>query len=134
MKTLQEAFETMAHHLLTQGRRCTSREPTGRVSCCYRNGDEACAVGALLRPLPDSYVTELEGKNETWPEFAEALVSVGVDAADDRMGELLNRMRVVHDDYEVSAWPKCMRTIADDLGLVLRDETLALLAGFTPKA
>lgn len=87
--TAQEIFDTVARHLLKQGKRSMKGE-----HCAYRgDGDTACAVGCLM--TDDESAPELEGSS------VEGLVSRG--ALPNRLrphARLLGRLQRVHDEVE----------------------------------
>lgn len=57
--TDQEVFDTVARHLLTQGKQSIARDVSGGFMCLYRGPDGCkCAVGALIGD--DEYRADME--------------------------------------------------------------------------
>lgn len=57
----QLVFDTVAEHLLKQGKRCVG-DTTDANSCMYRNNEGLkCAAGCLIPD--DKYTPDIEGKN-----------------------------------------------------------------------
>jgi hypothetical protein len=84
--TAQEAFDTVARHLLDQGHAATTKDDEGFLICRYRaaNGDR-CAVGCLI---PDGlYKPGFEGSSvKGLPAiFSKSLIA------------LLARLQAIHD-------------------------------------
>lgn len=111
MSTLQEQFDKIAKHLLTQN----ARSVGVRDNCAYRglNGMK-CAAGCMI---PDEeYTTKMEGK--AWntvcmlrPKLAKLL--------DSRLGRALQG---VHDGYPPEEWPERLRIVAEQFGLQYNEE------------
>jgi hypothetical protein len=108
----QEAFDRVARHLLTQGRRAQYGGATAYSDACrYRAPDGAmCAIGCLI---PDEeYDPHIEGKGagdliEDWPELRPYLPSL----------RLAKALQGLHDVCPVERWPEQLRRIADEFGL-----------------
>ena len=84
----QQAFDTVARHLLTQG--CKSIGPHG---CAYRGeGGKKCAIGALIPD--DLYNRSFEG-NRIFPLVREH-VEIGVLLEDVSL-TMLDELQIVHD-------------------------------------
>ena len=102
--TDQEAFDIVAHHLLTQRERS---ENHGMCAYRGRNGLK-CAIGALI---PDSdYHPGLEGRGACEVRWKlRVLQSVNVD--------LLSDLQKLHDKKPPVEWTKGLRAIARDYRL-----------------
>ena len=101
----QTTFDTVARHLLTQGRQ--ARRDINSLSCMYRapNGDR-CAAGCLI---PDAdYNPQFEGAVVDKPEIAAILKREGHDV------NLVYDLQTVHDKTSPILWPAMLRKLADD--------------------
>jgi hypothetical protein len=124
MMTLQQIFDKVARHLLTQMKQ--SRTELG--SCAYRGADNTmCAVGCLIEDKHYKRTIEFKGARDT--NVQEILVKSGILEAVDvdnysLKTELLARLQVVHDSNQPSAWKELLVKLANDCGLdpkVLRE-------------
>jgi hypothetical protein len=124
---LQEAFDTVATHLLTQNARC-SRDGS---KCLYKDDltGRKCAVGALI---PDHlYFPELEdlgaieevwaaldNSEETDPYFYE-LANVGhyLQLSSSTMRRLLIDLQALHDHKDPRVWSFYLGRVAAAHGL-----------------
>ena len=97
----QEAFDTVAKHLLTQGQRSTA---DGTDGCRYRGGEgRKCAAGVLI---PDEiYREEMEGFS--WRAVCEMHPLVPQTHC-----HLITELQHLHDTAEPQAWPKLLRRLA----------------------
>lgn len=113
MPTLQETFNTVALHLLTQNARsvriCTDDEddeaaPDGST-CLYRSHDGLkCAVGILI---PDElYSRSMEGNACEFDPVLPVLQRLGHDP------DLCARLQQVHDSYFPSEWYRQLLDVA----------------------
>lgn len=114
MKTLKEAFETMAEHLMTQGKKC--EDPSRLVStpgrCLYRGPDGMkCAIGILIDD--NEYHISLEFQAASDIDVVEALDASGWPTDMDSL-EIYDRMQEVHDDFFVFEWPEKIEKIKDE--------------------
>jgi hypothetical protein len=91
--TPQEIFDTVAVHLMTQG-----KKSQGAGECLYRGPDGLkCAAGVLI---PDEdYTPKMEGK----PVSELAYFRQGFDAV---CVDLIFTMQICHDHQEPEAWLK----------------------------
>jgi hypothetical protein len=107
----QEAFTTVAKHLLAQNARSVSIFDYG--SCLYRGEDgRKCAIGCLI---PDNlYEEDMEDKPvvQLCADFS-SLVQLfeGVTT------ELLEDLQIIHDREEISDWEKVLRETAAKFNL-----------------
>lgn len=110
-KQLQLTFDTVARHLLRQGRQAAAE---GTTSCRYRvfeNGVTVltCAVGCLI---PDAlYDAAMEGRSvdgllANYPALREV---PEIDHCDDLLGELQS----LHDSCAPTSWRKGLRLLAE---------------------
>lgn len=104
--TLQEVYDQIALHLLTQGKQCINNG-----LCRFRNLSEesACSLGHLI-PLSE-YTEDLE-----LSVFGDILLDFGIVLSDDLV-RLLEMLRVLHDDYQPSEWPILLHDIAEKMNL-----------------
>lgn len=110
----QEVFDTVARHLLRQGRRSTRlHKMWGRVQNAYRGDDGlSCAIGCLI---PDKrYDGAMEGRDiETLIEwFGESLPGFF-----GRYTILLGDLQEVHDIRLPLVWKDALVVVAVDHGL-----------------
>lgn len=107
--TAQEAFDTVAAHLLNQMDRAVSENG----DCAYRGcGGLKCAVGVLI---PDSiYDPKWEG------DSCFGLIA-NYNVFDESLGWLLTRLQDVHDNYGPRLWAIRLREVADWCELVIPD-------------
>lgn len=100
----QEVFDTVAKHLLNQGR--ISESPDG--SCGYRGQDGMkCAIGVLIPD--DLFREEMEGVT------VEKLIPLYSDIGSlfSRVDTgLLNRLQLVHDTIDPYSWKQELRFLA----------------------
>jgi len=106
LMTAQEVLNTMAAHLLKQGKKSIDADS---AVCRYRSKDGLkCAVGALL--TNKEYRPEMEGHNVGYIEYIlpQRLVA---------HLELIRSGQRVHDDHPVDSWPSELRALAERLRL-----------------
>lgn len=98
----QDVFDTIAEHLLRQGKRSLGRV---RSTCQYHNADGLkCAAGCLV---PDD-VYDFTWEGMTWNE----LVATGEVV--DRYADIIQQLQYVHDSEEGEQyWPNKLRIIAE---------------------
>lgn len=104
MKTLQEAFDTMARHLLTQ--KCRSEDLQG---CRYRTGNLKCAVGALI--ADEHYYPGLE-RRSTHSELVMDKLALSDWDTSDAAVDLYSDMQSVHDNILPKYWRKELLAVA----------------------
>lgn len=112
----QEAFTTVARHLLTQKERALKDNPNNplRPLCAYRAEDgKKCAVGCLI---PDElYLKDMEDFPVRrlileFPSIAQLFKDVD--------GLLLKKLQYLHDDpIELPFWELQLRRIAKEFNL-----------------
>lgn len=114
MSLRQEVFDTVAKHLLTQGRRSMSDDAQ---ICMYRGSDGLrCAVGALISD--DHYSTAMEQKGPTDAIVRRAIArSLGVVDIDADTLDLLIDLQMLHDDTKPGGWEDELRDMAAVHGL-----------------
>lgn len=110
MTKLQEIFDRVAAHLLTQNSKAT--DEAGR-ECMYRAPDgRKCAVGCLIDDK--FYTADLESRTVSWPEVQDALeLSMGC-----RMSQVTYKMLAdlqrLHDGAPVERWARKLEVIANE--------------------
>jgi hypothetical protein len=106
MKTLQQAFNTAAEHLINQ----KSRSITYTGACAYRGDFGAkCAVGVLIED--EHYDSDLEGASSFGEKVIEALSKSGYPTNSTAMN-LYRDLQFVHDCNPIGHWPAELRGIA----------------------
>ena len=110
--TLQEIFDRVATHLLTQGKQ--SRGPTG---CAYRGADGLkCAVGVLI--TEGCYSPHLESSTVLMPHVRQA-VEASIGPLPPKGDVLLSELQSLHDGYNPSDWPRALTGFAARYGLTM---------------
>lgn len=111
--TAQVLFDTVADHLIAQGRKSMRVNDGGRRLCAYRGDDGCkCAIGVLI---PDADYTEaMEGSSIYDPRVA-AVVRIP-----NSLLLLANRLQGIHDHDAVEAWPRSLEGTAQHFELVWR--------------
>jgi hypothetical protein len=104
MKTMQEIFDEVCNHLITQNQRALNET----ANCVYRaeNGLK-CAAGCLIKDEHYSPALEMLGADEG--VVTQALEKSGVPA---EYNELVFDLQSVHDNTPVSFWKKSLRQVA----------------------
>lgn len=110
---IQEIYDKVARHLLTQRAPSLSEEAEG---CAYR-GDNGlmCAVGCLISD--NHYSKDLEGHTVESIEVIESLLDSGIDMKDLNISHLLKRFQDIHDKTETIDWKFYINALADDFNL-----------------
>lgn len=105
--TDQEVFDTVAKHLLTQGRKSLAGG-----KCAYRgNGGRMCAVGVVL---PNKLYKEMyEGKDVNY--LLE--MDYRIDQLLGQNTTLLNDLQRLHDEEPARSWKKALLALAELRGL-----------------
>lgn len=120
MKTLQETFDKVAKHLLTQGQKAMVG-----VQCCYRAGELQCAVGCLI---PDElYDPVMEEMPVVYNSVLKpVLIQLGYLPERDDSTELslLMSLQNVHDSVTVDCWRDALERVARDFQLDFRPDVL----------
>jgi hypothetical protein len=115
--TLQELFDFVAQHLLTQG----DTAMQGSAPILRNNEGQTCAVGCLIEPRRLNLLaarSPLEGEDERTPRILRALVdSLGLEGLYAEALALLADLRRVHDDWPSNEWPWRLRKVAEEHGL-----------------
>ncbi len=105
--TSQEIFDTVAAHLLKQGKRAL-RSGLAGASCVYRATDGCkCAVGCVI---PDEFYEgrfEHHGVRFVLEESQELYRLLGGSEL------LLNYLQRIHDCEDVQKWPSLLKACAD---------------------
>ncbi|MER9178914.1 hypothetical protein [Mesorhizobium sp. M0767] len=107
MKT-QEIYDTVAKHLLAQGKRATTGQTSsyGGDSCAYRGeGDTKCAAGCLIPD--DLYKPDMEGDSV----FHEDILTVMPTWFKENVN-LIGALQNVHDNREPWEWRKALAYLA----------------------
>jgi len=103
--TAQEVINTVAQHLLTQGKKASDHGG----SCRYRTTQGlSCAVGCLL--TDDEYSPKMEGRMV-------GDISRSLPTRLRQHHALLVRCQAIHDELAVNEWPGAIRKLAEKLGL-----------------
>lgn len=107
MFTMQQTFDIVAQHLLTQGVRALT---PGRPLSAYRgDGGTKCAIGVLI---PDSaYMPVMEGRDVYSEEVYPVLRRLGHNIP------VCGALQRLHDLHEVALWETGLRELAETYGL-----------------
>lgn len=104
--TSQEMFDTVARHLLTQGRRSLRGAGPSAV-CAYRGWDGTkCAIGAIIPD--DEYDPIMEGIT---------VESMRVSTICRDTLPLAIRLQFVHDQIRPGDWPRALLKLAESFDL-----------------
>jgi hypothetical protein len=113
MKTLQESFDTVVTHLLTQNARSWLDTVGTEGGCAYRgeNGMK-CAVGCLIDDK--EYSPDLENLNSYASPVQYAISRSGYLSENDDRGVALvyGALQCVHDTKEPKDWEKELKRVA----------------------
>ena len=110
--SIQEIFEKVREHLLTQGEAAVSSDN----SCMYKmHSGLQCAVGCLISD--EAYSEKLEGKMVEMELVQEALSKSGIELSNDVI-HMLADLQCMHDDEEVETWPKHLDEIGKRYGVI----------------
>lgn len=132
MKSEQEVFDKVTHHLLSQQVKAADSDG----ACLYRTPEgRKCAIGCLI---PDEeYREHMEGKGLTMVSILQALKANNILAVNDyelqgigtyedqsvpstsltRVGVVLQNLQEIHDNEDPETWRACFRTLGRALGL-----------------
>ena len=107
--TLQEIFDKVATHLLTQNAR--AQAPNGTY-CYYRApGGLTCAVGCLISD--EAYQPQIEGVGVGNDRVSRVVAqSIGQVALSERQQSLLASLQNIHDEVDPDRWPEALRKVA----------------------
>jgi hypothetical protein len=108
--TLQEIFDTVSKHLLTQKER--SFDPVNNW-CMYRGPRGLkCAVGALIPD--DLYDESMENENVShlFSSHRDVIVGSGIDADSFDADRLLCELQFLHDGEPPSGWESALKDLA----------------------
>ena len=107
-KSLQEIFDFVACHLLTQNAKAVEDSGT----CLYRHGDLKCAVGALISD--EDYDCSFEMNSiKILNDKKETIFS---DIEKSKL-EFLMHLQEIHDDYVIEEWPEELSILGSDYNL-----------------
>ena len=109
MKTLQDVFDTVAIHLLTQNQRSIAED-----DCAYRDGPRKCAVGVLI--ADEHYTVALEGRSSGSPQVLQALERSGWPCTPAAEG-LYYALQCLHDNTHPTLWREELATTAKTFNL-----------------
>jgi hypothetical protein len=115
--TLQEVFDHVARHLLSQGGRCTDALSTNALHF----GNRKCAIGCLISPREFSKLVrkkpELVFASENRHSVYRAMcTSMGLESLSDEGRSLVASLRDAHDRLPPIAWCARLTAIADHWG------------------
>lgn len=118
----QELFNYVARHLLKQNAQSRGKVNDIDDTCVYRgSGGLQCAAGCLIDP--EFYDKDFEGQGFNKPIIKALELSLGrpIGAIDEKTErwfvpgselEMLNELRMVHDDHDPSEWKQRLRSVA----------------------
>ena len=108
--TLQEIFDKVAVHLLTQGCKSGQPNPAMGFQCLYRgpNGTQ-CAVGHLIKD--EHYSPEMEEMCVAEEIVIQALIDSGVKCGPVTLN-LLTDLQILHDGTPAEEWCEVLKVIA----------------------
>lgn len=108
--TLQQIFDTVAVHLLTQGKPSKLTNEYGETQCAYRgSGGRQCAVGVLI---PDKYYdADMEGKTVEAVISSFSVPGLPRDPLS-RAADLLSALQHLHDSFNPQDWRTQLGVVA----------------------
>lgn len=106
--TLQQVFDFVANHLLTQGKKAINI--TGGCVYNHAGASTACAIGCLIPE--EMYDNSIEGGN-----IEEVLETYDVPNISQEMYKLLAALQNVHDGYLASRWEIELIAVAETFDL-----------------
>jgi hypothetical protein len=111
--SLQDTFDRVATHLLTQNAKATNDDN----DCVYYDPatGHTCAIGCLISP--EFYDDSIEGRAATHISVLEALDIRG--ASTQELRDLLNALQSIHDSTSVEHWPVRLAELASNSELTL---------------
>lgn len=107
-KSLQEIFDFVANHLLTQNAKSVEESGT----CLYRCGDLKCAVGALISD--EDYKCSFEMQNLRL--LADKKETIFSDIEESRLAFLIY-LQEIHDNYAIEEWSEKLSIVGTDYNL-----------------
>ncbi len=118
--TIQEAFDIVYKHLLTQGERSMSIDEEGEEQCLYRgpNGLK-CAIGVLIDD--EYYLPNLEGESPFEGGVRRALELSGCsgEVVSDSGISTLSRLQRLHDIKGCTFWKSSLIKFAKEFELTV---------------
>ena len=108
-KSLQEIFDFVANHLLTQNAK--SVEDSG--GCLYRYAHLKCAVGALISDEDYKCSFEMQSLRLLADKKEKTIFS---DIEESRLAFLIH-LQAIHDDYAIEEWPEKLSALGTYFGL-----------------
>lgn len=106
--TAQEVFDQVKTHLLAQNEKCEDAYTGDITQCKYHHADLKCAAGCL--------VSEGDIKPEMMSYSWEALIREKIAPREHCI--LITDLQAIHDHAEPVDWPKALKCLANDRGLV----------------
>lgn len=116
-ETLQQVFDKVADHLLTQNRKSKDISHTASTLCRYYGpNDTRCAIGCLI---PKSVYREEMEEGYTASELISEFDGVRGLFGSDVLNKVfvLNALQAVHDDGCVEMWPRALYGVAENYEL-----------------
>jgi hypothetical protein len=107
-KSLQEIFDFVANHLLTQNKKSVEESGT----CLYRCGDLKCAVGALISDEDYNYSFEMQSLRL----LADKKETIFSDIEESKLAFLMH-LQEIHDDYAIEEWSEKLSILGSDYNL-----------------
>lgn len=111
--SLQEIFDFVSNHLLTQNERCVNENIAETFSCNYKSEKGLkCAVGCLMSD--EEYDVKLEGygvKDDKFDKF---------NISEDRK-DLLSTLQIIHDTTIPDSWKTELEMFAKNLHLEFKN-------------
>jgi hypothetical protein len=107
-KSLQEIFDFVADHLLTQNAKAIE----GSGTCLYRCGDLKCAVGALISD--EDYDCSFEMQNLRILSGRKETIFNHIEES--RLKFLIH-LQMIHDDFLIEEWPEKLSILGSRFNL-----------------
>lgn len=107
---MQEIFDKVAVHLLTQNAKSMALPDDEHSACIYHSPDgRCCAIGCLIPPEVDTEYFNSQTISGI-PNHVRELM--GVDLGKRSIYHLLEDLQRIHDMHEVSQWRQALGSLA----------------------
>ena len=120
MKTLQEIFDQVATHLMTQQERALD----AHYSCRYRTETGLkCAVGCLIENahytslFENAAAVAITVQSTRGQLLKDALHKSGIDVHNLSTVNMLRKLQAIHDDFPIRDWRTLLESVATEYNL-----------------
>ena len=112
--SLQDIFNQVAKHLLTQNAKSQRISNVGKSFCAYR-GEEGrqCAIGCLI--ADEEYKFAMDGSGDT--SFMGLAIAGYFPTVKRKRANFLRRLQFIHDSHDPDKWEERLLQFAIDYNL-----------------